>query len=281
MQKEAWPRGMETIKNLPPKQRAELQTKSPFLDQSDGLIKVGGRLDRADLTFGRRHPTLVPDTLTGDALLGYLHSKTEHQGRKITSSAIRDAGFWPIGGRSRIDRITATCVPCRTLRAPTMTQKMADLPEQRLYRTPPFYNCGIDVFGHFLIRQGKATRANPGAKKVWVLIFSCLYSRAVHLEMLESMDTASFRMAFNRFQAVRGDCAYLRSDAGSNFMGARNELPQEEKLVPDQVLQEVRSSWEQQGKTWDVNPPLASHFGGVWERAIGQVRTIIRGYLLP
>ena len=77
-----------------------------------------------------------------------------------------------------------------------MTQKMADLPEHRLHRTPPFYHCGIDVFGHFLIRHGKPTRANPGTQKVWVLLFSCLYSRAVHLEILDSMDTPSFKMAF-------------------------------------------------------------------------------------
>ena len=196
------------------------------MDQSDDLIKVGGRLDRADLTFARKHPTLVPDTLTGDTLLGYLHSETEHQGRKITSASIREEGFWSVGVRNRIDRIVAICVPCRALRAPTMTQKMADLPEQRLYRTPPFYHCGIDVFGYFNIRQGKTTRANPGVRKVWVLLFSCFYSRAVRLEPLDSMDTASFKTALNRYQAVRGDCVYLRSDAGSNFMASRNELPQ-------------------------------------------------------
>ena len=162
-----------------------------------------------------------------------------------------------------------------------MSQKMADLPETRLWKTPPFFNCGIDVFGHFNIRHGKATRANPGVQKVWVLIFSCLYSRAIHLEMLDSMDTASFKLAFNRFQAVRGDCVYLRSDAGSNFIGARNEQTQDEPIVPNNVINEVRSNWESQGKQWDINPPLASHFGGVWERAIGQVRQIIQGYILP
>ena len=133
---------------------------------------------------------------------------------------------------------------------------MADLPEQRLFRTPPFYHCGIDVFGPYKVRHGKPTRANPGTQKIWVLLFSCLYSRAVHLEPLESMDTASFKLAFNRFEAVRGTCAYLRSDAGSNFIGARNANSQNEQpndaAVPDHVLRDARRSWEQLGKAWDT-----------------------------
>ena len=75
MQQEAWPKGLDSFKQLDTKKRAEVFAKSPFVDPTDGLIKVGGRLSRADLSFGRKHPTLIPDTLTGDALLGYLHSK--------------------------------------------------------------------------------------------------------------------------------------------------------------------------------------------------------------
>ena len=210
-------------------------------------------------------------------MIGYLHSVTEHQGRKTTTFAIRERGYYPVGGRRRIDRIISACIPCRTLRAPAMSQKMADLPEKRLHRTPPFYHCGIDVFGHFNIRHGKQTRANPGTQKVWVLLFSCLYTRAIHLEILDSMDTSSFKLAFQRFQAIRGECTYLRSDAGSNFMGARNEIGD----LSGDTIREVKTNWEQQGKYWDVNPPLASHFGGVWERAIGQIRHYIERYLLP
>lgn len=158
MQLDACPKGMESIRKLDQKQRLDLLAKTPFLDQKDGLIKVGGRLTHADLAFCRKRPILIPDTLTGDAPLGYLHSKTEHQGRKITTSSIRENGFWPVGGRGRITRLSATCVPCRKLRGPVMTQKITHLPEQRLYRTPPFYHCGIDVFGHFLIQHSKATR---------------------------------------------------------------------------------------------------------------------------
>ena len=47
--------------------------------------------------------------------------------------------------------------------------------------------------------------------------------------MLDAMDTSSFRLAFERFQAVRGECVYLKSDQGTNFMGARNEEETEER----------------------------------------------------
>jgi hypothetical protein len=99
MQKEVWPRGVDSIHRLPPHLKARLLSKSPFLDETDGLIKVGGRLERSDLTFGRKHPVLIPDTEAGDALVGYLHSQTQHQGRKTTTALIRSTGSYPVGGR--------------------------------------------------------------------------------------------------------------------------------------------------------------------------------------
>ena len=162
-----------------------------------------------------------------------------------------------------------------------MSQKNGRPTRRTPLQNSPFYHSGIDMFGPFNIRHGKATRASPGVQKAWVLIFSCLYSRAVHLETLDSIDTSSFKLAFHRFQSLRGECTYLRSDAGSNFVGARNEEMSRESQELDKVVREMQDHWQHQGKQWDMNPPLASHFGGVWERAIGQVKQIIQGYLLP
>ena len=157
MQKEVWPYGMESINKLPKREAASLlATDSPFLDE-DGLIKGGGRLAHANLTFGRKHPTLIPDSELGDALIGYLHQNAGHQGRKVSAALIRDEGYSVIGGRGRIQRIIACCVTCRTLSASPMTHKMADLPEYRLWKTPLFYHCGIDVFGHFAVTHGRRT----------------------------------------------------------------------------------------------------------------------------
>ena len=145
----------------------------------EGRIVCGGRLTASDLKFATNHPLLVPDTDMGLALIENIHASTEHAGRKITTLTVRQKGYHLVGGQRTIDDMIRNCVHCRQLRAPTMTQKMADLPTQRLDRTPPFWHCGMDVFGPFHILHGTTTRAQTGTKKVWVLLFSCLYSRAV------------------------------------------------------------------------------------------------------
>lgn len=145
-----------------------------------------------------------------------------------------------------------------------MSQKTAELPEQRLFTTLPFYRCGKDVFRQFNIRNGKVTRANTGVKMQWVRLFSCLYSRAVHLETLDSIDTASLQLAFNGFQAIRWDFTYLRSDQGSKFIVARNDQPQEDQIVPDNAINEVCRNWELQGRIWDLNThrlPTSDEYG--------------------
>ena len=81
MQKEAWHQGLKSVNTLETRLKQQILSKSPFTDKNDGLIKVGGRLTMSDLEFGRQHPTIIPDTELGDALVGYLHSNTPHQGR--------------------------------------------------------------------------------------------------------------------------------------------------------------------------------------------------------
>lgn len=118
--------------------------------------------------------------------------------------------------------------------------------------------------------------------QVWVLIFSYLNSRAVHLETQDSMDTSSFKLAFHRFQSLQGECTYLRSYAGSNIIGISNDdMMKDTSKDLENVVVEMRDHWKNLGKQWNIEPSLASHFGGLWERTIGQVRQNLQGYLLP
>ena len=95
---------------------------------------------------------------------------------------------------------------------------MPDLPEERVSSTAPFHYTDIGVFGPFYIKKGRKTLKRYG------LIFTCLASRAVHRETLNSTEADSFISALHRFINRRGKVRELRSDQGTNFVGAKNEL---------------------------------------------------------
>ena len=100
-------------------------------------------------------------------------------------------------------------------------------------------------------------------------------SRAIHLETLNSMDTDSFICALRRFMCRRGSVRQLRSDRGTNFVGAKGELTQAwNDMNQNQIhnfLLTKNCDWIQ----FEMNVPHASHMGGVWERQIKSVRSVI------
>ncbi|XP_034385377.1 uncharacterized protein LOC117728696 [Cyclopterus lumpus] len=100
--------------------------------------------------------------------------------------------------------------------------------------------------------------------------------QAVHIEVIESLDTSSFINALRRFLAVRGPVNHIRSDRGTNFVGACKEL----KIPSNIDNTTVKTYLSGQGCSWTFNPPHASHFGGTWERMIGLARRILDSMFL-
>lgn len=100
------------------------------------------------------------------------------------------------------------------------------------------------------------------------------------MDILDATDTAAFKNAFQCVETILGACVYLQSDAVSNFMGSQINPADNLSALTSELINEVQTECKEQGKTWDVNPPRAPHFGGVLERAIGQVRQITQGCLI-
>ena len=73
-----------------------------------------------------------------------------------------------------------------------------NLPKDRISEEPPFSYCGFDMFGPFTIKDGRREKKRYGA------LFTCLSSRAVHIEVSHSMKTDSFIMCLRRFIGCRG-----------------------------------------------------------------------------
>lgn len=190
-----------------------------FVD-SEGLLRVGGRVKQQC----EKTPLIIPGQHHIAALLiRHHHEKIHHQGRHYTEGAVRAAGLWIVGMKKKVSSIIHHCVICRRLRAPLSIQKMADLPADRLSSDPPFTSVGLDVFGPWTVSSRK-TRGGFAQSKRWAVIFTCMSIRAVHIEVIESLDTSSFINALRRFLSVRGPVKHLRSDRGTNFVGASKEL---------------------------------------------------------
>ena len=141
---------------------------------------------------------------------------------------------------------------------------MSDLLESRVIpgRTP-FYHTMVDYFGPL-----KVKRARTELKR-WGCIFTCLNTRAVHLEVVDSLDTGSFLMTFHKFADLRGRPVHLYSDNGTAFVGANGELRAAVKnLKSDQISKTLADRSIQ----WHFSPPLAPHHNGAVERIIKDLK---------
>ena len=262
------------VRNRTLKRSSSLYKLDPYLDD-DGLIRVGGRIQRANVPTDVKHPVIVPrkDHVT-ELLIRHHHFQVNHMGRGITHNELRQRGYWIIGGSSAVSNYISKCVTCRRLRGSLVQQKMADLPEDRLEPSPPFSYCAVDYFGPFHIRERRSEVKRYG------VLFSCMASRSVHLETANSQDTSSFINALRRFLNRRGPVRQIRCDMGTNFVGARNEMKEALMKMDQDKVQEYLLENECEWIPFKMNVPHSSHMGGAWERLIGTVRSVLETLLV-
>ena len=108
------------------------------------------------------------------------------------------------------------------------------------------------------------------------MFFTCLSTRAVHLEVAWGLDTDSFLNAFTRFTSRRGVPKEMTSDNGTNFVGAVNEL---KELVGQLDKDKIQGMTAQKGVKWTFNPPGAPHFGGAHEIMVKAAKKAIYAVL--
>ncbi|XP_028519536.1 uncharacterized protein LOC114576662 [Exaiptasia diaphana] len=257
-------------RNLSIKQQSSLFRLDPFLDERQ-VIRVGGRLRQSDTEYNVKHPVVLPkNSHITQVIIRHVHEEQGHQGNGITLNALRESGYWIIGGRSTVRHFIAQCVICRKCRARRQTQKMSDLPKERVTPAAPFTYTGMDVFGPFYVKEGRKE------VKRWGLIFTCLSSRAIHLETLNKMDTDSFINGLRRFTCRRGKVRQLYSDQGTNFIGAKNEF---QSTLDENAVKSFLLKNDCDLIKFKFNVPSASHMGGTWERQIRTVRTVLSSLL--
>ena len=144
---------------------------------------------------------------------------------------------------------------------------MADLPFDRVHPgAPPFTCVGVDYFGPFIVHGRRSLVKRYG------VIFTCLAIRAIHLEIARMLDANSFIIALRRFISRRGQVKEIRLDNGTSLVGGEKEL---RLAIKDWNQEQIHNFLVQKEIKWILNPPTASHRGGVWECCIRTVQKVL------
>ncbi|KAK0145451.1 hypothetical protein N1851_015639 [Merluccius polli] len=230
------------------KKQSRIYKLDPIL--KDGLLRVGGRLSKAAMPEETKHPVILSkDQRVSSLIVKHIHEQLGHSGRNHVLSRLRRK-YWITSANTATRKILSNCGFCRHHKGKLGEQKMADLPVERIIPDlPPFTNVGVDYFGPIKVKRGRSLEKRYGSSTFG----SCVL--------------IGYR---------RGQVSHLRSDNGTNFIGAERELREALAALNHSKIQDA---FLQEGIKWSFNPPTASHHGGVWERIIRMVRQILTSVL--
>lgn len=238
---------------------------TPKLDENN-VLRIDSRIDKACLPEEFKYPVVLPrGSRITHLLIMHFHETYHHLHHETVVNEIRQRYYIP---RLRVvlKTIVKQCQKCKIKKAVVNYPQMAKLPEARLSAfCLPFTYTGLDYFGPIMVAVGRHTEKRYGA------LFTCLTVRAVHIEVVNTLDTSSCILAIRNFIARRGTPREFYSDNGTNFTSAEKEIREAVKEVDKDEL--VRNFTTTTTK-WNFNPPSAPHMGGAWERLVRAIKTV-------
>ncbi|GFW39131.1 integrase catalytic domain-containing protein [Trichonephila clavipes] len=245
---------------------------NPFID-SDGLLRVGGRLSNSDLPYVNKHPAILPGNhnLTVQIIV-HFHRKNLHTGASSLLHYVREK-FWPLNGRSLCRKVVHECLVCFKSRPFVTSQLMGNLPCDRVVPDYPFNCSGVNFCGPFMIRYKNQRKGI--LHKIYICVFVCFVSKAIHIEIVSDLTSDAFIATLKRFFSRRGKCAKLYSDNGKTFVGANKELKRFLKLIEDSD-DNLAGFLSAEGIEWKFIPPRAPSFGGLWEASVKSIKYHLR-----
>ena len=199
-------------------------------------------IGKSKLSHSEAHFMLLPkQSNISEAIIKWRYENVTHGGRGMTLNNLRQNGFWILSANVVVRGMIYKCANCRKLFGKFGVQKMADLPKVRCFGVPPFTPCGTDVFGPYTIRERRSDL------KRYCALLTCFASRVVYIEVSNILDIDSFSQAFRRFIARRIPVRSIRSNNGTNFVGASNELW---KVLDEIIHEQVKVYLQKNGSNW-------------------------------
>ena len=245
--------------SLPPDWEKRYKRLGPKM-REDGIITVGSRMAKwlKDDWNCSQFILLPPKDPFSELYLSHIHNE-DHCG--VESSLARvQVKYWILGARKTMKSIRKRCVLCRRIDKFCTSQCMGELPKERLQPCPPWYNVSVDLFGPFWVCDTVKRRVK---KKVFGVIFSCMVTRSVHLDISEGYDTRNFLTVLKKFTCLRGFPKKLYSDNGTQLVSANKEM---REMVIQWNKKEIFNFGKFKGLSWVFNKSADAP----WENACSE-----------
>ena len=235
-----------------------------FLD-NNRLIRCKGRLDRSSLSYEVCNPILLPrNSFLSELVVWDAHQRCKHMGIATTLNFIRKSGWWITKGRSFVKSILNKCITCKKINSPAFRYpKPTDFIRDRVSFNNPYQFTGIDFTGHVFIKH------NGSLIKMYILLFTCLNIRSVHLELVPSMSCKDFLLAFIRFCNLHTIPDTIYSDNASTFINGLG-------ILNGSLVDNDFQAYLHKNSIKHVRIPLYSAWAGsYWERMMRVLKSCI------
>ena len=207
-----------TSKSSSKKRTTIIRQLNLFLD-NDGLIHCKGRIHNAPLSTDTKFPLLLPPKHKFTSLVILkVHTQLFHAGTNTTLTMIRQK-YWTPTGRQRTKSLLRHCITCcRHMGKSYPIPDPPPLPDIRTHDCQPFTITGIDFTGAMYVCQPQSEQ------KVYICLFTCATTRAIHLEIVTDLSVETFLLAFRRYASRRSLPQIIVSDNASTYTAAADEL---------------------------------------------------------
>ena len=234
---------------------SKLFTLNPIID-AKGMLRSQTRIELSGLPYETVCPMIIPCGHFSNLLIEDQHELLCHAGVDTIVSTLMSQ-YRIFGLRKTARQVVKRCIKCIRHDSRPCNQDAATLPALRIQSAPPFAHTGLDHAGTVYCID------NPG-KKFYILLFTCAVTRAIHLELTDSLNLQDCLLAVRRFIGCRGMPTMFQSDNAKTFVSAS---------------QEITKIYGTQAPNWSFIVPRSPWWGGYWERLVKSVKQSMKKIL--
>ena len=246
-------------------QESSLLTLNPYIlkQEKPPIIRMKGRV--ADITGENRDKLIIlprKDAFTKHLIMQQ-HQEIGHKGVDATHYELR-RNYWIIQAKLAIKSVLRKCVHCNKTNARRAQQQMATLPYARISMEKPYTYTGFDHAGPFHLKKAPYDVATD--IKCYVVLFVCMSTRSVTIEVVPDHTADQLLMAILRFASIRGVPSTFYTDNHKSY-----------KCVDGIFQRGIEYAKEKLSRTrykieWKYSADMASDTSGCWESLVKSMK---------